>query len=504
MTMATIARVDIASSFTMRDSSKCPVEAEIETGRSKSSGMRARHPLRRIASMDAHDRHTRDELLGKLGFSSWRPGQREAVEAALEGRDSLIVMPTGGGKSLCYQLPGLATEDLTIVVSPLIALMQRPVAAADRRRAPGGDDLLGDERRGGAGGARAGARRRGADRLLLAGALRLDRLPRRARAAAHRPARRRRGALRLGVGARLPPRLPAPARDRRAARPADGDGLHGDGDQGGRGARSSPASDCASRSQVRSGFDRPNLSFDVVRAGGQGLEGAAAGAARRRASPTRRTARRSSTAAPARDTDEVAQRPARRAACGRSPTTPGWRPRTAAPPSAASWSGEAEVDRRHQRLRHGRRQGRRALGLAHGDPDQPRGLLPGGRARGPRRAAGEGGAAGDEGRPRPAGPLQRAAQRRPRAGDRPRARLARLPHDQGLHLLRALPAAQRPRPLRRPRGRPAAGRCCDVCDPRRAGCPTRRRSRCARRGGQRPRPRRPPTSPRPTRRCSSS
>jgi ATP-dependent DNA helicase RecQ len=65
-----------------------------------------------------------DALLGKLGFQSWRPGQKEAVEAALEGRDSLIVMPTGGGKSLCYQLPGLASEDLTIVVSPLIALMR--------------------------------------------------------------------------------------------------------------------------------------------------------------------------------------------------------------------------------------------------------------------------------------------------------------------------------------------------------------------------------------------
>jgi RecQ family ATP-dependent DNA helicase len=63
------------------------------------------------------------ELLTELGFERWRPGQREAVEAALAGRDSLIVMPTGGGKSLCYQLPGLATEDLTIVVSPLIALM---------------------------------------------------------------------------------------------------------------------------------------------------------------------------------------------------------------------------------------------------------------------------------------------------------------------------------------------------------------------------------------------
>jgi len=65
-----------------------------------------------------------DALLEKLGFTSWRPGQKEAVEAGLEGRDSLVVMPTGGGKSLCYQLPGLASEELTIVVSPLIALMQ--------------------------------------------------------------------------------------------------------------------------------------------------------------------------------------------------------------------------------------------------------------------------------------------------------------------------------------------------------------------------------------------
>jgi ATP-dependent DNA helicase RecQ len=65
-----------------------------------------------------------DDLLRELGYESWRPGQREAVIAALEGRDSLIVMPTGGGKSLCYQLPGLASEELTIVVSPLIALMR--------------------------------------------------------------------------------------------------------------------------------------------------------------------------------------------------------------------------------------------------------------------------------------------------------------------------------------------------------------------------------------------
>ncbi len=64
-----------------------------------------------------------DRLLAHMGYGRYRPGQRDAVSAALESRDCLIVMPTGGGKSLCYQLPGLAGEDLTLVVSPLIALM---------------------------------------------------------------------------------------------------------------------------------------------------------------------------------------------------------------------------------------------------------------------------------------------------------------------------------------------------------------------------------------------
>src|SRR6188508_887157 len=65
-----------------------------------------------------------DALLAHLGLSAFRPGQRESVAAALEGRDALVVMPTGGGKSLCYQLPALASSDLTVVVSPLIALMR--------------------------------------------------------------------------------------------------------------------------------------------------------------------------------------------------------------------------------------------------------------------------------------------------------------------------------------------------------------------------------------------
>jgi ATP-dependent DNA helicase RecQ len=69
------------------------------------------------------ERPTPEQLLERFGLQTFRPGQREAVQAALDGRDSLVVMPTGGGKSLCYQLPALAGEALVVVVSPLIALM---------------------------------------------------------------------------------------------------------------------------------------------------------------------------------------------------------------------------------------------------------------------------------------------------------------------------------------------------------------------------------------------
>src|SRR5918997_7153615 len=68
-----------------------------------------------------------------FGFSAFRPGQEEACEAALAGRDVLVVMPTGSGKSLCYQLPGLMRDDVTVVVSPLVALMQDQVEALAAR-----------------------------------------------------------------------------------------------------------------------------------------------------------------------------------------------------------------------------------------------------------------------------------------------------------------------------------------------------------------------------------
>ncbi|MBM3962215.1 MAG: DEAD/DEAH box helicase, partial [Planctomycetes bacterium] len=63
-----------------------------------------------------------------FGFDALRPMQREAIDCALDRRDALVVMPTGGGKSLCYQLPALVQDRLVVVVSPLIALMQDQVA----------------------------------------------------------------------------------------------------------------------------------------------------------------------------------------------------------------------------------------------------------------------------------------------------------------------------------------------------------------------------------------
>ncbi len=68
-----------------------------------------------------------------FGFREFRPGQRQACEAALADRDVLVVMPTGSGKSLCYQLPALLRDDLTVVVSPLVALMQDQVEALRAR-----------------------------------------------------------------------------------------------------------------------------------------------------------------------------------------------------------------------------------------------------------------------------------------------------------------------------------------------------------------------------------
>ena len=90
--------------------------AEQETGRPASS---------------ATDPRITEVLAKWWGFDQLRPLQSEAIQSALDGRDSLVVMPTGGGKSLCYQLPPLVGESTDVVISPLVALMKDQVDALE-------------------------------------------------------------------------------------------------------------------------------------------------------------------------------------------------------------------------------------------------------------------------------------------------------------------------------------------------------------------------------------
>ena len=69
------------------------------------------------------------QLESVFGFEAFRPGQAEIVAAVTEGRNTLAIMPTGGGKSLCFQLPALCRDGVTVVISPLIALMRDQVRA---------------------------------------------------------------------------------------------------------------------------------------------------------------------------------------------------------------------------------------------------------------------------------------------------------------------------------------------------------------------------------------
>jgi ATP-dependent DNA helicase RecQ len=77
-----------------------------------------------------------DDALARFGLTQFRPGQREIIEAVLAGRPTIAVLPTGAGKSLCYQLPAVALERLAVVVSPLISLMKDQVDALTARGIP--------------------------------------------------------------------------------------------------------------------------------------------------------------------------------------------------------------------------------------------------------------------------------------------------------------------------------------------------------------------------------
>jgi ATP-dependent DNA helicase RecQ len=100
-----------------------PTQTSLDLG--SADGRVPRVPVAKATEVDA-------ALQELFGFPGFRPGQREAVEAARAGRDVLVVMPTGSGKSLCYQLPALMRTDLTLVVSPLVSLMQDQVEALER------------------------------------------------------------------------------------------------------------------------------------------------------------------------------------------------------------------------------------------------------------------------------------------------------------------------------------------------------------------------------------
>lgn len=86
---------------------------------------------------DLSDERAPDQILEQYyGYTSFRPGQREIINALLEGRDSICVMPTGQGKSVCYQIPALLLQGTALVVSPLISLMKDQVAALTRMGIP--------------------------------------------------------------------------------------------------------------------------------------------------------------------------------------------------------------------------------------------------------------------------------------------------------------------------------------------------------------------------------
>jgi len=139
-------------------------------------------------------------LRSVFGFASFREGQAEIIETILAGRDVLAVMPTGSGKSLCYQLPALLRDGLTVVVSPLIALMRNQVAQLRDYGVRGGEPELEQRCRREPAHSRPDRARRVAPRLYRARAARQARHRRAAAARQGRPAGGRRSPLHLAMG----------------------------------------------------------------------------------------------------------------------------------------------------------------------------------------------------------------------------------------------------------------------------------------------------------------
>ena len=77
------------------------------------------------------------EVLNKYyGYNSFRNNQEEIIDSLLEGNDTIAILATGGGKSICFQIPALMSDGLTIVITPLISLMQNQVDELKKRKIP--------------------------------------------------------------------------------------------------------------------------------------------------------------------------------------------------------------------------------------------------------------------------------------------------------------------------------------------------------------------------------
>ena len=192
------------------------------------------------------------------------PGSSTAMRALLRGRDALVVMPTGAGKSAIYQVPATLLPGPTVVISPLLALQQDQIgrpATARRRRAAGGADQLGRDAHRAAGGASTALRDgRGRVPVHHPGAARRPGPAGRGQGAEAGAGRRRRGALHLRLGPRLPARLPGARPPHPRARPAAGG--RADRDRLAAGARRHrrPGSACASPRCWSPGWTGPTCS----------------------------------------------------------------------------------------------------------------------------------------------------------------------------------------------------------------------------------------------------
>src|SRR5699024_8739899 len=95
-------------------------------------GLRTNHNLN--ITMDKQGMYKAQQLLREYwGFPSFRDGQDRAIQSVVQQHNTVVLLPTGGGKSLCYQIPAMVFEGLTLVISPLIALMQDQVQQLNER-----------------------------------------------------------------------------------------------------------------------------------------------------------------------------------------------------------------------------------------------------------------------------------------------------------------------------------------------------------------------------------